>query len=200
MPTCSEDTSGEFGGLGIEVTMEEGVIKVVSPIDDTPAAKAGILANDLIVELDGQQVLGHDARRGGRQDEGPVGTKIKLTVVREGVNDPIDFDLTRDIIAMRAVSWYAARAMSASCASPASPSRPMPASRRPSRTSSSRARRQGAQGPHPRSAQQSRRSGRPGGLRRRRLPRAGRRGADARPHAGQESARYDAKPDDLDAR
>jgi len=100
-----EDTSGEFGGLGIEVTMEEGIIKVVSPIDETPAAKAGILSNDYIVQLDGQQVLGLTLDEAVGKMKGPVGTKIKITIVREGVADPIDMELTRDIVAMRAVRW-----------------------------------------------------------------------------------------------
>ena len=100
-----QDTSGEFGGLGIEVTMEEGVIKVVSPIDDTPAAKAGILANDLIVELDGVQVQGLTLDDAVGKMRGPIGTDIKVTVVREGVEKPLEFDLTRAIIAMRAVRY-----------------------------------------------------------------------------------------------
>ena len=100
-----QDTSGEFGGLGIEVTMEEGVIKVVSPIDDTPAAKAGILANDLIVELDGVQVQGLTLDEAVGKMRGPIGTDIKVTVVREGVEKPLDFELTRATIAMRAVRY-----------------------------------------------------------------------------------------------
>jgi len=100
-----EDTSGQFGGLGIEVTMEEGIIKVVSPIDETPAARAGILSNDFIVELDGQQVLGLTLDEAVGKMKGPVGTKIKLTVVRDGVDEPIEFELTRDVVAMRAVRW-----------------------------------------------------------------------------------------------
>ncbi|MHB1101871.1 MAG: S41 family peptidase [Devosia sp.] len=100
-----EDTSGKFGGLGIEVTMEEGVIKVVSPIDETPAAKAGILANDFIIELDGQQVMGLTLDEAVEKMRGPVGSKIKLTVIREGVKEPLEFELARDIIAMRAVRW-----------------------------------------------------------------------------------------------
>ena len=100
-----EDTSGKFGGLGIEVTMEEGIIKVVSPIDETPAAKAGILANDFIVELDGQQVMGMTLDEAVAKMRGPIGTKIKLTVVREGVDEPMEFELARDVIAMRAVRW-----------------------------------------------------------------------------------------------
>ena len=100
-----EDTTGQFGGLGIEVQMEEGVIKVVSPIDDTPASKAGILANDFIIELDGTQVQGLSLEQAVEKMRGQVGTKIKITVVREGVNEPLEFELTRDIIATRAVRW-----------------------------------------------------------------------------------------------
>ncbi|MEO9296890.1 S41 family peptidase [Devosia alba] len=100
-----QDTSGEFGGLGIEVTMEEGIIKVVSPIDDTPAAKAGIMANDLIVELDGAQVQGLTLDEAVGKMRGPIGTDIHVTVVREGVDKPLEFDLTRAIIAMRAVRY-----------------------------------------------------------------------------------------------
>lgn len=100
-----EDISGQFGGLGIEVTMEEGVIKVVSPIDDTPAARAGILANDLIVELDGSPVQGLTLDAAVDKMRGPIGTSIKVTVVREGVSEPLTFDLTRATISMRAVRW-----------------------------------------------------------------------------------------------
>jgi carboxyl-terminal processing protease len=100
-----EDTSGEFGGLGIEVTMEEGIIKVVSPIDETPAARAGILSNDYIVELDGQQVLGMTLDEAVSKMRGPVGSKIKLLVIREGAEEPLEFELGRDVIAMRAVRW-----------------------------------------------------------------------------------------------
>lgn len=100
-----EDISGEFGGLGVEIQMEEGVIKVVSPIDDTPAAKAGILANDLIVQIDGQPVQGMTQDEAVAKMRGPVGTKVKITVAREGVTDPLDFELTRATISMRAVRW-----------------------------------------------------------------------------------------------
>jgi carboxyl-terminal processing protease len=100
-----EDTSGEFGGLGIEVTMEEGVIKVVSPIDDTPAARAGILANDYIVELDGVAVQGLTLDEAVTKMRGPIGTDIEVTVIREGAEVPLEFTLTRAIIAMRAVRW-----------------------------------------------------------------------------------------------
>src|SRR3569832_245647 len=100
-----QDTSGQFGGLGIEVTMEEGVIKVVSPIDDTPAQKAGILANDYIVELDGKSVQGISIADAVAKMKGPIGTKIKLTVIRVGQQKPLYFELTRDTIAQRVVKW-----------------------------------------------------------------------------------------------
>jgi carboxyl-terminal processing protease len=100
-----EDTTGEFGGLGIEVTMEEGIIKVISPIDDTPAAKAGILANDYIVELDGVQVQGLSLDEAVGKMRGPIGSSIKITVLREGVEQPLSFELQRAVIAMRAVRW-----------------------------------------------------------------------------------------------
>ena len=100
-----QDTSGQFGGLGIEVTMEDGVVKVVSPIDDSPAAKAGILANDYVVELDGKSVQGMSLDDAVAAMKGPIGTKIKLTVVRVGVKDPLYFELTRDTIAQSVVKW-----------------------------------------------------------------------------------------------
>ncbi|GHA24788.1 peptidase S41 [Devosia pacifica] len=100
-----EDTSGTFGGLGIEVTMEEGIVKVVSPIDDTPAAEAGILANDLIIEIDGSPIQGLTLDDAVERMRGPVGTEISLTVMREGVEEPLMFELERDIIALQAVRW-----------------------------------------------------------------------------------------------
>ncbi|HEV7291246.1 MAG TPA: S41 family peptidase [Devosia sp.] len=100
-----EDTSGEFGGLGIEVTQEEGVIKVVSPIDETPAARAGILANDFIIEIDGEPLQGVTLDEAVSRMRGPIGTSITITVLREGVEEPLQFELTREIIAMRAVRW-----------------------------------------------------------------------------------------------
>ena len=98
-----EDTSGEFGGLGIEVQMQDGVIKVVSPIDGSPAAKAGVLTNDLIVELDGVQVQGMTLDDAVKKMRGAIGSKIKVTIQRDGVTNPIDLTLTRDTIAMQAV-------------------------------------------------------------------------------------------------
>ncbi len=96
-------TRGEFGGLGIEVTMEEGLIKVVSPIDDTPAAKAGILANDIITKLDDEQVQGLTLNQAVEKMRGPVNTKIKLTIMRKGQDKPIEIAITRDVIRVRSV-------------------------------------------------------------------------------------------------
>src|SRR3569833_2548954 len=83
-------TRGEFGGLGIEVTMEDGLIKVVSPIDDTPASKAGILANDIITNLDDEAVQGLTLNQAVDKMRGPVYTKIKLKIVRKCQDKPID--------------------------------------------------------------------------------------------------------------
>jgi len=96
-------TRGEFGGLGIEVTMEEGLIKVVSPIDDTPAAKAGVMANDIITHLDDEPVQGLTLNQAVEKMRGPVNTKIKLKVVRKGADKPLDIAITRDIIRVRSV-------------------------------------------------------------------------------------------------
>jgi carboxyl-terminal processing protease len=96
-------TRGEFGGLGIEVTMEDGVIKVVSPIDDTPASRAGILANDLITQLDDEQVQGLTLNQAVEKMRGPINTKIKLRIIRKGVDHPIDVTLVRDNIRVRSV-------------------------------------------------------------------------------------------------
>jgi carboxyl-terminal processing protease len=100
-----EDISGQFGGLGVEIQMEDGLIRVVSPIDETPAARAGILANDLIVEIDGKQVQGMTQDEAVDKMRGPVDTQVKITIVREGVTEPLEFELTRGIISMRAVRW-----------------------------------------------------------------------------------------------
>jgi carboxyl-terminal processing protease len=98
-------TRGEFGGLGIEVTMDNGVIKVVSPIDDTPAAKAGIKPNDLIVQVDGQPVAGLTLPDAVEKMRGPVNSDIKLTVLREG-RDPFDVTLTRAIVKIQSVKSH----------------------------------------------------------------------------------------------
>jgi len=91
-----ETTSGEFGGLGIEVTMEEGLVKVVSPIDDTPAAKAGIMSGDLITQIDGDAVQGLSLEQAVNKMKGAVDTKTKLTIVRKGKDAPVDVSITRN--------------------------------------------------------------------------------------------------------
>ena len=96
-------TKGEFGGLGIEVTMENGVVKVVSPIDDTPAAKAGLQANDLITHLDNDQIVGLTLEQAVEKMRGPVNTPINLTIVRKGKEEPFDVRVVRDIIRINAV-------------------------------------------------------------------------------------------------
>jgi carboxyl-terminal processing protease len=94
---------GEFGGLGIEVTMENGVIKVVSPIDDTPAARANMQSGDLIVEIDGKPVTGMTLNEAVDKMRGKVGTDITLTVVRQGAKAPLKIKLVRDVIQIQSV-------------------------------------------------------------------------------------------------
>lgn len=96
-------TRGEFGGLGIEVTMENGLVKVVSPIDDTPAFKAGILAGDYISHIDGDPVMGMTLNEAVDKMRGPAKTEIKVTVLREGQKKPIEISIIRDIIKIRSV-------------------------------------------------------------------------------------------------
>ena len=96
-------TRGEFGGLGIEVTMEDGLVKVVAPIDDTPAAKAGVMANDIITKLDDEQVQGLTLNQAVEKMRGPVNTKIKLTIMRKGQDKPIDVSIVRDVIRVKSV-------------------------------------------------------------------------------------------------
>jgi carboxyl-terminal processing protease len=96
-------TRGEFGGLGIEVTMENGVVKVVSPIDDTPASKAGLQTNDLITHLDGEQIVGLSLEQAVEKMRGPVNTPITLTIVRKGKEEPFDVKIVRDVIRINAV-------------------------------------------------------------------------------------------------
>jgi carboxyl-terminal processing protease len=95
-------TKGEFGGLGIEVTMENGVVKVMSPYDGTPAAKAGILANDLIIKIDGKQVQGITLNEAVDKMRGAIGTPINLTILRDK-REPFDVKLVRDVIKIESV-------------------------------------------------------------------------------------------------
>ena len=92
------DTRGEFGGLGIEIGMEAGVVKVISPIDDTPAAKAGIKAGDYIVKIGKEQVQGKSLLEAVKLMRGPVGTSINLTVRRKNEKKPLEFKIVRKII------------------------------------------------------------------------------------------------------
>ena len=96
-------TRGEFGGLGLEVTSENGIIKVVSPIDDTPAARAGMKAGDLITALDGQTVQGLSLNEAVDKMRGPAGSQIKLTVKREGIDTPIEVAMTREVVKIQVV-------------------------------------------------------------------------------------------------
>ena len=100
-------TRGEFGGLGIEVTMEDGLVKVVAPIDDTPAAKAGVMANDIITKIDNEQVHGLTLNQAVEKMRGPVNTKIKLTIMRKGQDKPIEVTIVRDVIRVKSVRSHA---------------------------------------------------------------------------------------------
>ncbi len=98
------DTRGEFGGLGIEIGMESGVVKVISPIDDTPAEKAGIKAGDYIVKIGNEQVQGKSLMEAVKLMRGPVGTSIELTIRRKNVKKPLEFKITRKIIEIKSVN------------------------------------------------------------------------------------------------
>lgn len=98
-----EGTSGEFGGLGMEVGMEDGFVKVISPIDDTPAERAGVQAGDLIIKLDTTPVKGMTLREAVNLMRGKPGTNIELTIVREGADGPMSITITRDIIKVSSV-------------------------------------------------------------------------------------------------
>lgn len=98
-------TRGEFGGLGIEVTMENGVVKVVAPIEDTPAARAGIMSGDLITHLDKEQILGLTLQEAVEKMRGPVNSPITLTIVRKGAEDPMEVKVVRDVIHINPVKY-----------------------------------------------------------------------------------------------
>jgi len=98
------DTKGEFGGLGIEIGMESGVVKVISPIDDTPAQKAGVKAGDYIVQIGKEQVQGKSLMEAVKLMRGPVGTSIKLSIRRKNVKKLLEFEITRKIIEVKSVS------------------------------------------------------------------------------------------------
>ena len=98
-----EETSGEFGGLGIEVSMEAGVVKVISPIDDTPAARAGVKAGDYIVQIDGEQVQGKTLMEAVNLMRGPVGSPIEITIRRKGLRKAKIIKIIREIIEVKSV-------------------------------------------------------------------------------------------------
>ena len=98
------ETSGEFGGLGIEVSMEAGVVKVISPIDDTPASRAGVKAGDYIVRINGQQVQGKSLMEAVNLMRGPVGTSIEITIRRKGLKKAKIVKITREIIEIKSVA------------------------------------------------------------------------------------------------
>lgn len=101
--SLQEGTTGEFGGLGIEVGMDEGFLKVIAPIDDTPAARAGIQAGDVIIRLDDTPVKGLSLGNAVKKMRGKAGTDIHITIVRDGLDKTLDFTLTRDIIQIKSV-------------------------------------------------------------------------------------------------
>jgi carboxyl-terminal processing protease len=96
-------TRGEFGGLGIEVTQEEGFVKVVSPIDGTPADAAGVMAGDFITHVDGESLLGLTLNEAVEMMRGPVGSEIIITIMRDGEDGPLEISIIRDTIKLTAV-------------------------------------------------------------------------------------------------
>ncbi|MBO4222613.1 MULTISPECIES: S41 family peptidase [Bradyrhizobium] len=101
-----ETTHGEFGGLGIEVTMEDGFIKVVAPIDDTPASRAGIMSGDIITQIDDEQIQGMTLDQAVNKMKGPPNSQTKLKIIRKDADKPIDVAITREIIRVRPVRFH----------------------------------------------------------------------------------------------
>ncbi len=99
-------TKGEFGGVGIEVTMEDGLIKVISPIDETPAAKAGLKTGDFIAAINGDSIQGMGLNDAIDKMRGPSGSKVTLTILRQGEKKPFDVQLTRAVIHVDSVKWH----------------------------------------------------------------------------------------------
>ncbi|ABK18737.1 S41 family peptidase [Syntrophobacter fumaroxidans] len=99
------ETKGKFGGLGIEITMRDNVLTVVAPLEDTPADRAGVLANDQIVKIDDQPTQDMSLMDAVQKMRGPKGTKVRLTIIRKGEKKPLEFELTRDIIAIQSVKY-----------------------------------------------------------------------------------------------
>ena len=101
-----ETTHGEFGGLGIEVTMESGLVRVVAPMDDTPAAKAGIMSGDLITHINDEAIQGLTLEQAVNKMKGPVNTTTRLKIMRKGADKPIDVSIVREIIRVRPVTYH----------------------------------------------------------------------------------------------
>ena len=125
------ETRVEFGGLGLEVTMEKGLVKVVAPIEDTPAAKSGLRSGDLITAINREQLQGVTLQEAVEKMRGPVKAPITLTIVRKGVDNPFDVKIIRDVIHIKPVKGIAPRAMWGMSISPASMKRPRLTCRRP---------------------------------------------------------------------
>ena len=180
-------TRGEFGGLGIEVTMENGVVKVVSPIEDTPAAKAGLMSGDLITALDKEQIQGLTLQEAVEKMRGPVNSPITLTIVRKGVDDPFDVKVTRDVIHINPVKYNAegddVGYIRITTFNEQTTANLQKADRGPEEADRSE-----AQGLRHRSAQQSGRLARSGDLGLRCVPRSGRHRADPGPQSRGDAA------------
>ncbi|HYW64303.1 MAG TPA: S41 family peptidase [Bradyrhizobium sp.] len=102
-----ETISAEFGGLGIEVTMEDGLVKIVAPMDDTPAARAGILSGDVITAIDDTEVRGLSLEQAVEKMKGPINTRTRLKIMRRGAEQPIEISIVREIIRVRPVRYHA---------------------------------------------------------------------------------------------
>ena len=175
-------TKGEFGGLGIEVTMENELVKVITPIDDTPAAKAGVRAGDYISKIDGEEVRGLTLNDAVEKMRGLVNTPIKLTILREGADKPIEITVVRDIIKVKAVKFRVENDvgyMKITSFTEKTYRRPRERDRHHQEAGAGRQ----AQGLRARPAPQSGRPARPGGERVGRLPRPWRDRLDARPRS-----------------
>ena len=98
-------TRGEFGGLGIEVTMEDGFVKVITPIDDTPAFNAGVKAGDLVIKIDDKSVQGLSLSQAVDLMRGKIGTAILLTIARDGEGEPLEIKIIRDTIKVKSVKY-----------------------------------------------------------------------------------------------
>jgi len=98
-----EETKGRFEGLGIEITVKDGILTVVSPIEGTPAYRAGVLAGDQIIKIDGEPTKNFTLMDSVKRMRGPRGTKVTITIMREGLTKPKDFTLVRDVIPVRSV-------------------------------------------------------------------------------------------------